>query len=100
MGPTAKKGTTSALLSGVFVGVSYWADLFYRLTVLADPRWPDSVQKTAFLFSLLVAIGVSIACARYNSKRLVRIFVRTLATAIGLLVISFFLYLAMEAPFV
>jgi hypothetical protein len=94
------KGVTGAALSGATLGISVLIDLFYRATVLADPRWPRSVQQTAFLIALLVAIAVSVLCSGFANDRLIRYFRGMLGVTIGLLVLSYFLYLSIEVPFV
>jgi hypothetical protein len=93
------KGVLSAFVSSLIVGVSYWNNLFYR-TALADPRWPESVQRTAFLFSLLIALVISIAWARSPRKRLLYLLGRTCIACGVLLVASLFLYVAVEFPLV
>jgi len=94
------KGATGTILSSLFVGASYLNNLFYRLTVLADPRWPPAVEKTALLFSFMVGLGVSIGCATIPNERLSSLFKITLVASILMLILSFAMYLSVDIPLV
>lgn len=94
------KGAAGSVPGALFTGVSWWVNLFYQSTVLANPLWPKSVQGTAFFLSFFFAIGISFVCKGMARDDLKKWLKTSFWISLGLLVAALAIYVCLLYPLV